>query len=122
MGLLRTNRRLLAGVSHRITFAAAHARVSDLARTRRGRAPSKPVLAAPDWSSKSLISPKELMFGSSESDSEALRRHQRAFVTEFVILAIESTRPSLVQLKRTLTVTPRVLARHNSPSIERISA
>src|SRR5258708_25892016 len=47
MGLLRTNRRLVAGVSHRITFAAAHAHVSDLARTRRSCAPSKPVLAAP---------------------------------------------------------------------------
>lgn len=38
IGLLRCNRRLLAGVSHSISFAAAH--VSALARTRRPRGPS----------------------------------------------------------------------------------
>jgi hypothetical protein len=36
--LLRSNQRLLAGVSHTISFAAAH--VSALARTRRPRGPS----------------------------------------------------------------------------------
>src|SRR5947209_17484676 len=38
IGLLRSNRRLLAGVSHSISLAAAH--VSALARTRRPRGPS----------------------------------------------------------------------------------
>ena len=47
MGLLRSNRRCLAGKSRRITFAAAHPHGSDLARARRGRVPSNPLPALP---------------------------------------------------------------------------
>ena len=51
-----TNRRRLAGVSRRITFAAAHPHGADLARTRRGRVPSNPVLSTPVWSSSRRVS------------------------------------------------------------------
>src|SRR6516225_8204610 len=45
IGLPRSNRPLLAGVWHRISFPAAHVHVSALARTRRSGT-SKPVLVA----------------------------------------------------------------------------
>jgi hypothetical protein len=53
----RINRRLWAAVSHSISFAAAHADVSHRPRTRRGREPSKLVLAVLH---PGLLSPKEL--------------------------------------------------------------
>ena len=64
IGLLRYNRRLMPGVLHSISFAAAHAHVSARARTRRSRGPSTPVLAASGWrfvTSQDFIAPKEFM-------------------------------------------------------------
>src|SRR5215831_18445312 len=75
IGLLRINRRLLAGVSHRVSFAAAHAQVSNRARTRRGRVPSKLMLAVLH---AGLLSPKELRFGPRAADTGILLRHRQA--------------------------------------------
>src|SRR6516165_1805996 len=73
-GLPRINRRLGAAVSHSIRFAATHADVSHLARTRRGREPSKRVLAVLH---PGLLSPKERRLDSSAAHTGILLRHRQ---------------------------------------------
>jgi len=73
IGLPRINRRLWAAVSRRITFAAP-AHVSHLARTRRGREPSKLLLAVLH---PGLLSPKELRLDSSAAHTGILLRHRQ---------------------------------------------
>jgi hypothetical protein len=74
IGLPRANRRLWAAVSRRITFATAPAHVSHLARTRRGREPSKLVLAVLH---PGLLSAKELRSDSSAAHTGILPRHRQ---------------------------------------------
>ena len=115
MDLLRTNRRLLAGVSRRISVAAAQEHISDLARTRRGRVSSNPVLASPDWSSSRRLSRGRSSY--SVRAGPILRRCigiSELCVTRFVILAREPTRPSLVELKRPSNTDAQSMVRHNS--------
>jgi len=69
IGLPRINRRLWATVSQSLSFAAAHAHVSHLARTRRGREPSKLALAALH---ARPLSPKELRLDSSAAHTGIL--------------------------------------------------
>src|SRR6516162_3016374 len=74
IGLPRINRRLWAAVSRIITLAAAPAHVSHLARTRRGREPSKLVLAVLH---PGLLSAKELRSDSSAAHTGILLRHRQ---------------------------------------------
>src|SRR5579864_2255420 len=105
IGLLRSNRRLLAGVPQRISVAAARAHRSALARARRSRGPSnlsgrrtRGGSARPD-----SISAKELLSGLRPSGSEALDRHRQVVplctIRSFRSLA-EPTLPSLPAAKR----------------------
>jgi len=115
IGLPRINRRLWAAVSRIITLAAAPAHVSHLARTRRGREPSKLVLAVLH---PGLLSPKELRLDSSAAHTGILLRHRQG-LDHSVSNSRERAESSFVagvESAHLLTATRRVLARDSCPA------